>query len=99
MNDLDLSPGRDDPQSGRRDLTAERSAVRLAARRLAEEAPALLAASAGALRAGLAVRAAALRRAALAAWRAGVPPQVIAEDSRLTEGTVRQWIAAEGGCR
>ncbi|MFF1603486.1 hypothetical protein ACFVYV_39605 [Streptomyces mirabilis] len=63
------------------------------------EAPALTAASADVLRAGLAARAAALHRAALAAGCAGVPPQVIAGDSRLTEGTVRRWIAADGGRR
>ncbi|MFD9284392.1 hypothetical protein ACFWD7_45415, partial [Streptomyces mirabilis] len=99
VNEREQSPGRTDVPSQRRDLAAERRAVRLAARRLAAEAPALTAASADVLRAGLAVRAAALHRAALAAGRAGVPPQVIAGDSRLTEGTVRRWIAADGGRR
>jgi hypothetical protein len=99
MTDDTLSADDREPPGPRRDLTAERRAVRLAARRLTEEAPALLAASAGALRAGLAVRTAALHRATLAAWRAGVPSQVIAADSRLTEGTVRRWIAADDNCR
>ncbi|MFB6440042.1 hypothetical protein ACFCVY_25255 [Streptomyces sp. NPDC056411] len=52
-----------------RDLLPER----LAARHLAEEAPGLTAASADALRAGLAARVDTLRHAALAASRAGVP--------------------------
>ncbi|MFJ8313357.1 MULTISPECIES: hypothetical protein [unclassified Streptomyces] len=78
-----------------RDLPAERRAVRLAARRLAEEAPDLITASADALRAGLAARADTLLQAALAAWRAGIPPQVIAEDSRLSSDIVLRWIEAE----
>lgn len=53
-----------DPQ-----LPEVRRAVRQAANRLAQDAPALTAGS-GALRAGLAVRVAALRRAALTAWGA-----------------------------
>jgi hypothetical protein len=99
VNEREQSPGRADVSAQRRDLMAERRAVRLAARRLAAEVPALTAASADVLRAGLAARAATLHRAALAAWRAGVPPQVIAGDSWLTEGTVRRWIAADGGRR
>ncbi|WP_405969240.1 hypothetical protein OG496_01755 [Streptomyces sp. NBC_00988] len=89
QNDRDLTP------PGRRNLPAERRAVRLAARRLTDKAPALVAGSAGALRAGLAARAASLRRATLTAWHAGIPPQVIAADARLSPGTVRRWIAAE----
>ncbi|UKY47747.1 hypothetical protein [Streptomyces inhibens] len=77
------------------DLTRERRAVWFAARCLAEEAPALTAASAGALRAGLAARFATLRRAALAASRAGVPPRAIAQDSGLPPATVLQWIAED----
>lgn len=92
MNDRDLPAQRRDP-------SAERRAVRLAAQRLAEEAPALVAASADALRAGPAARAATLRRAALAAWRAGVPLQVIALDSRMPQATVRRWMAADGSRR
>ncbi|MCB5910032.1 hypothetical protein [Streptomyces pinistramenti] len=77
------------------DLRPERRAVRLAARRLADETPALTAASADALRAGLAARVDTLRQAALAASHAGVPPLVIAHDSHLPAKTVREWIAAE----
>lgn len=79
-----------------RDLTVERRAVRLAARRLADETPTLATASAGALRAGLVSRVTTLRRSALAAWRVGVPPGVIAEDCRLAPATVLRWIAADG---
>ncbi|MFD9822362.1 hypothetical protein [Streptomyces violascens] len=78
-----------------RDLPEERRAVRLAARRLAEEAPELVAASADALRAGLAARADTLREAALAAWHAGISPQVIAEDSQLPSAIVLRWIDAD----
>jgi hypothetical protein len=77
------------------DLPSERRAVRLAARHLAEEAPALVAASADSLRAGLASRAATLRQAALAAWRSGIPPQAIAEDSRLPLAIVLRWIETD----
>lgn len=86
QNDRDLTPPK---------RPTERRAVRLAARRLTDKAPALVAGSAGALRAGLAARAASLRRATLAAWPAGIPLQVIAADARLSPGTVRRWIAAE----
>ncbi|MER5342907.1 helix-turn-helix domain-containing protein [Streptomyces mirabilis] len=99
MNEREQSPGRTDVSAQRSHGGAPRRAVRLAARRLAAEAPALTAASADVLRAGLAVRAAGLHRAALAAGCAGVPPQVMAGDSRLMEGTVRRWIAADGGRR
>ncbi|MFE9558808.1 hypothetical protein ACFYOD_35795 [Streptomyces sp. NPDC006703] len=75
-----------------RDLPPERRAVRLAARHLTEEAPDLTAGSADALRVGLASRATTLRQAALAAWRSGIPPEVIAEDSRLPLATVLPWI-------
>ncbi|MGW9169966.1 hypothetical protein [Streptomyces decoyicus] len=79
-----------------RNLPSARHAVRRAARCLTEEAPALTAASAAALRAGLAARVATLQRAALAAARAGVPPRLIAQDSRLPTDTVLRWIAADG---
>lgn len=73
-----------------------RRAVRRAAQRLAEDAPKLVAGSAGAFRAGLAARVADLRRTALAAWRAGIPEHVIAADGRVPVTVVHQWIAAGG---
>ncbi|MGW9170887.1 hypothetical protein [Streptomyces decoyicus] len=78
------------------DLSSKGRAVRLAARCLTEETPSLTAASADALRAGLAARVATLQRAALAASRAGVPPRLIAQDPRLPADTVFRWIAADG---
>ncbi|ANP52691.1 hypothetical protein J2Z21_000217 [Streptomyces griseochromogenes] len=71
-----------------------RHAVRRAARQLAEDAPRLTAGSASALRAGLRVRTARLRGAALAAWLTGVPEHVIAADGRVPVAVVRHWIAA-----
>ncbi|OLZ68930.1 hypothetical protein AV521_19295 [Streptomyces sp. IMTB 2501] len=78
------------------DTRTARDAVRQAARQLAADAPRLTAGSASALRAGLAVRSACLRRAALAAWRTGVPEDVIAADGRVPVTVVRRWIAS--GC-
>ncbi|MEU5539236.1 hypothetical protein [Streptomyces sp. NPDC020362] len=76
------------------DTRRARHAVRRAARQLAEDAPRLTAGSASALRAGLAVRTACLRRAALAAWLTGIPEHVIAADSRVPVAVVHHWIAA-----
>ncbi|GHE05009.1 hypothetical protein [Streptomyces alanosinicus] len=99
MNDLDTtandSAGR---RTGRRAARlAARDAVRQAARQLAADAPRLTAGSASALRAGLAVRSACLRRAALTAWLNGVPEQVIAADGHVPVTVVRRWIAARYG--
>ncbi|MFF4749631.1 hypothetical protein ACWD5R_03090 [Streptomyces sp. NPDC002514] len=80
MNDLDT-------------LSARRT-VRKAARRLAEDAPKLAVGSAGAYRAGLATRAAELRRAVLLAWLCGVPERVIAADGGLSPSVVHEWISA-----
>ncbi|MFB7509073.1 hypothetical protein [Streptomyces broussonetiae] len=74
------------------DTRRARRAVRQAARHLAQDAPSLTAASAGALRAGLAARATRLRRAALAAWLTGVPEHVIAVDARVPVRVVHGWI-------
>ncbi|MFE7232234.1 hypothetical protein ACFY3J_24330 [Streptomyces sp. NPDC001231] len=76
------------------DVLRARRAVRRAARQLAEDAPKLARGSAAAYRAGLAVRAAALHRAALAAWSSGIPEDVIAADGHLPRAVVRRWIAA-----
>ncbi|MGW1159858.1 hypothetical protein ACWD5Q_26045 [Streptomyces sp. NPDC002513] len=76
------------------DIRSARHAVRQAARRLAEDAPELAAGSADALRAGLASRAAGLRRAAVDAWRSGIPEHVIAADGHLPESVVQRWISA-----
>ncbi|MGI5139287.1 MULTISPECIES: hypothetical protein [unclassified Streptomyces] len=76
------------------DTLCARRAVRLAARQLAQDAPKLTASSAAAYRAGLAARAAELRRAALAAWLTGIPEHVVAADCRLPRAVVHQWIAA-----
>ncbi|MEV5878270.1 hypothetical protein AB0L75_29390 [Streptomyces sp. NPDC052101] len=76
------------------DTRTARHAVRQAARQLAADAPSLTAGSASALRAGLAVRSACLRRAAVAAWLSGVPEHVIAADGRVPVTVVRRWIAA-----
>ncbi|MFH8771964.1 hypothetical protein [Streptomyces sp. NPDC017958] len=75
------------------DVCGARTAVRLAALRLAEDAPRLAAGSAGAYRAGLATRTADLRRAVLAAWLGGIPEPVIAADGRLPRALVHGWIA------
>ncbi|MGW1108537.1 hypothetical protein [Streptomyces sp. NPDC002540] len=80
-----------DPQ-----LSRARRAVRLAADRLAEEAPALTAGSADALHTGLTSRTNVLRQAVLAAWHAGVPTELIADDGQLSLATVQQWIAEAG---
>ncbi|MEU0837230.1 hypothetical protein [Streptomyces sp. NPDC005969] len=72
-----------------------RRAVRLAANRLAEAAPALTAGSADALHTGLASRTNVLRQAALAAWHAGVPAELTADDGQLSLATVQQWIAED----
>nr|WTB29695.1 hypothetical protein OG781_09480 [Streptomyces sp. NBC_00830] len=77
-----------DPQ-----LSEVRRAVRQAANRLAQDAPALTAASADALRAGLAIRVAALRRAVVTAWRAGIPPRVIADDGRKGALLPHEWVS------
>ncbi|MFE8950295.1 hypothetical protein [Streptomyces sp. NPDC007856] len=62
--------------------------MRHAARQLAETTPKLTAGSADAYRAGLATRAADLRRAALAAWITGIPEDIIAADGRLPVAVV-----------
>ncbi|MFF3517501.1 hypothetical protein [Streptomyces sp. NPDC002573] len=76
------------------DIRYARRAVRRAARQLAEDAPKLRAGSAGAFRAGVAVRAADLRRAVLAAWVTGIPADVVAADGRLPVAVVQGWVAA-----
>ncbi|MGW3953197.1 hypothetical protein ACWEKM_20285 [Streptomyces sp. NPDC004752] len=77
------------------DTLSARHTVRRAARRLAEDAPKLVVGSADAYRAGLATRAAELRRAVLAAWLTGVPEHVIAADGGLSLAVVHAWISAE----
>ncbi|MGW0206345.1 hypothetical protein ACWDZ8_11175 [Streptomyces sp. NPDC003233] len=67
--------------------------MRHAARQLAEDAPKLTVGSADAYRAGLATRAADLRRAALAAWITGIPEDIIAADGRLPVAVVHRWVA------
>ncbi|MBX9394257.1 hypothetical protein K4749_11765 [Streptomyces sp. TRM72054] len=81
-------------EPGIQDIRSACRAVRRAARCLAEDAPKLTAGSADVLRTGLAARSAALRRAVLAAWRNGIPTQVIAADGRLPVAVVHLWIAA-----
>lgn len=76
------------------DPRGARTAVRLAALRLAADAPKLAAGSAGAYRVGLATRTADLRRAVVDAWIGGIPEQVIAADGRLPEAVVHGWIEA-----
>ncbi|MGD3107747.1 hypothetical protein [Streptomyces sp. YGL11-2] len=76
----------DDPR-----LPPVRRAVRQAAHRLAEDAPALTSAGAETLRAGLAARADALRQAVLAAHRAGMRHQDIAHDAHLDLATIDTW--------
>jgi hypothetical protein len=76
------------------DTLRARRTVRRAARRLADDAPKLAVGSAGAYRAGLATRAAELRRAVRAAWLTGVPEQIIAADGGLSPRVVHEWISA-----
>ncbi|MFF2807265.1 hypothetical protein ACFVT2_08770 [Streptomyces sp. NPDC058000] len=76
----------DDPR-----LPPVRRAVRQAAHRLAEDAPALTSAGAETLRTGLAARADALRQAVLAAHRAGMRHQDIAHDADLDLATIDEW--------
>ncbi|MGW2650560.1 hypothetical protein ACWC2T_38160 [Streptomyces sp. NPDC001393] len=70
----------------------ERLAVRQAAQRLTEDAGALMAASAEAAEAGLATRAEDLRRAVVAAWSAGVTPEVLALDAGVKVAVIDDWI-------
>ena len=69
-----------------------RLAVREAVQRLTEDAAALTAASAEAREIGLATRAEDLRRAVLAAWRAGVARGDLARDARVEIGVIDDWI-------
>ncbi|MEU8579371.1 hypothetical protein [Streptomyces abikoensis] len=77
-------------------LPPVRRAVREAAHRLAVDAPALTAAGAEPLRAGLEARANALRQAVLDAHRAGTGREDIARDARLDVRTVDEWTARNG---
>ncbi|MCE4948390.1 hypothetical protein LVX13_35600 [Streptomyces albulus] len=78
----------DDPH-----LPPVRRAVRQAARRLADDAPALTSAGAETLHAGLAARADALRQAVLVAHRAGMRHGDIAHDAHLDLATIDEWTA------
>jgi hypothetical protein len=72
-----------------------RLAVRQAAQRLTEDAAALTAASAEAHEIGLATRADDLRRAVLAAWRAGVARGDLARDARVEVGVIDDWVGPD----
>ncbi|MER6076006.1 hypothetical protein ABT187_46170 [Streptomyces sp. NPDC001817] len=74
----------------------ERHAVRHAAQRLTEDAGALMAASAEAVEAGLATRAEELRRAVVAAWSAGVAPEVLALDAGVKVAVIDNWVGRGG---
>ncbi|MFF3910185.1 hypothetical protein ACFYZJ_30385 [Streptomyces sp. NPDC001848] len=74
----------------------ERLAVRRAAQRLTEDAGALTAASAEAAEVGLATRAEELRRAVLAAWSAGVAPEVLALDAGVEVDVIYGWVGGGG---
>ncbi|MBV9023678.1 MAG: hypothetical protein JO362_07760 [Streptomycetaceae bacterium] len=76
-------------------LSECRLLVRQAADELAEDARALTAASAEALEVGLTARVADLRRAVVAAWRAGVPVEDLARDAHLKIDMIEDWVAAE----
>ncbi|MEU8962418.1 hypothetical protein AB0C89_12000 [Streptomyces sp. NPDC048491] len=79
------------PRAYRILLIERRRAVRRAAQRLTERPPHV---SADAILGDLDACIAALHRAAVDAWRTGVPLQAIAQDARLPVATVQQWIAS-----
>ena len=69
-----------------------RLGVRQAAERLTEDAAALAAASAEAREIELATRAEDLRRAVLAAWRAGVSREDLARDAGVEVAVIDDWV-------
>ncbi|MFE5868879.1 hypothetical protein ACFQ6V_09515 [Streptomyces roseifaciens] len=77
-------------------LLPARRAVREAAHRLADDAPALTSAGAEPLRAGLEARANALHQAVLDAYRAGIGREDIARDALLDLSVVDEWTARNG---
>jgi hypothetical protein len=72
-------------------ISLARLAVRRAADRLTEDAGALTAASAEAREVGLTVRIAELRRAVIAARRAGVSCHDLAHDARVAVDVIESW--------
>ncbi len=76
-------------------LAEAREAVRQAANRLTEDAAALTAASAEAREIGLATRAEDLRRAVVAAWRAGVSSEDLASDAGVELDAIESWVRAD----